>query len=78
MSARCISKFSRSCGEQDIPYYPIRFGGRKKPCSMGRYVDLAKAGAKCDLCRSFGYLPLFGYGCDDSRGVGSRGSITVI
>ena len=36
-----FKEFSRSCGEQDIPYYPIRLVEEK--AMLNEYVDLAKA-----------------------------------
>lgn len=36
----CYKEFSRACGKEDIPYYPIRLADEK--AMLSRYVDLAK------------------------------------
>ncbi|MDQ0319927.1 UDP-galactopyranose mutase [Pararhizobium capsulatum DSM 1112] len=37
----CYREYSRACGENDIPYYPIRLADEKS--LLGRYVEKAKA-----------------------------------
>lgn len=36
----CFKEFSRSCGENDIPYYPIRMVKEKE--MLAKYIELAK------------------------------------
>jgi UDP-galactopyranose mutase len=39
MRKQSYSKNTRSCGENDIPYYPIRL--TKEKTLLGKYVDMA-------------------------------------
>ena len=59
-------EFSRSCGPNDIPYYPIR--QTDEEAMLKKYVDRAMATRRRDLRRPAWILSLSGYGCDDRRG----------
>ena len=59
-------EFSRSCGPNDIPYYPIR--QTDEEAMLKKYVDRAMATPRRDLRRPAWILSLSGYGCDDRRG----------
>ena len=37
----CYREYSRECGKEDIPYYPIRLAGEK--ALLSRYVEMAKS-----------------------------------
>src|SRR5699024_5181529 len=36
----CYREYSRACGEDDIPYYPIRLVHEKE--MLSRYIDMAR------------------------------------
>ena len=59
-------EFSRFCGPNDIPYYPIRQNDEE--AMLNKYVSRAKATERRHFCRPARIVSLFGYGCDDRRG----------
>ena len=63
-------EFSRSCGPNDIPYYPIR--QTDEEAMLKKYVDRAMATPRRDLRWPAWILSLSGYGRDDRRGAHRR------
>lgn len=48
----CYREFSRACGEDDIPYYPIRLVNEKR--MLSEYVDLARRSKKVSFLGRLG------------------------